>query len=247
MNQRTGNWEMAKKRNDTGRPRRTRDLAIDDLIRDRIRSLIEASESDTFASISELLGRNHAYIHQYVHRKTPRALREEDRRRIAGHFRIPPNTLYVGEGYEAASGKDNAQSSHAGEIRAPGFTTFSVISQDDNGPARQIGFSDSLVRALTQGRVYDDMVLVEVEGDTMTPTLADGDLVLVAIDGQAPLRDGLYALNINGAILPKRLSVGPDGQSLVVSSDNSLYNGWHNCNAADLDILGPILWCGRKL
>jgi len=51
----------------------------------------------TLASLSRALGRNHAYLHQFVHRGTPKHLPERVRRELAGLLGMPEATLIAPE------------------------------------------------------------------------------------------------------------------------------------------------------
>ncbi len=52
-----------------------------------LQRLIEERRED-YSSLSRLLGRNAAYVQQYVKRGTPRRLAEEDRRLLARYFGV---------------------------------------------------------------------------------------------------------------------------------------------------------------
>ncbi|MEI9983485.1 MAG: S24 family peptidase [Aliidongia sp.] len=54
--------------------------------------LIADYETD-LASVSKALGRNHAYLQQYVKRGTPRELPEEVRERLGDRFDVPPDSF----------------------------------------------------------------------------------------------------------------------------------------------------------
>ena len=54
-----------------------------DAARARLVALVEGSGGHTLQSLSLALGRNHAYLHQYVTTGSPRELKERDRRAIA--------------------------------------------------------------------------------------------------------------------------------------------------------------------
>ena len=56
-------------------------------VRDTLARLIQQS-GEGFASLSRLIGRNPAYIQQYLKRGIPRRLSEQDRRRLARHFGV---------------------------------------------------------------------------------------------------------------------------------------------------------------
>ncbi|MEM8715608.1 MAG: S24 family peptidase, partial [Cyanobacteria bacterium P01_G01_bin.4] len=62
------------------------------------------------------------------------------------------------------------------------------------------------------------LTLVTVSGDSMAPTLMDGDTIFV--DRQVnELRDGIYVFQMNGDLLVKRLQKLP-GSLISVISDN---------------------------
>ncbi len=58
--------------------------ALDALIRDR---------REDYAGLSRLIGRNPAYIQQYVKRGSPRRLDERARRMLADYFGVPESAL----------------------------------------------------------------------------------------------------------------------------------------------------------
>src|ERR1700744_2457444 len=49
------------------------------------------------ASLSRLIGRNPAYVQQFIRRGSPRRLSESDRERLARYFRVPETWLGAGE------------------------------------------------------------------------------------------------------------------------------------------------------
>src|SRR3954454_18231006 len=55
-------------------------------------ALIEARGED-YAGLSRLIGRNSAYIQQFIKRGTPRRLAEQDRRRLAAYFGVEESLL----------------------------------------------------------------------------------------------------------------------------------------------------------
>ena len=63
-----------------------------------------AERRDDYAGLSRLLGRNPAYIQQYVRRGTPRRLSDTDRAKLAAYFRVPEsgNSVFVPPGELAA-------------------------------------------------------------------------------------------------------------------------------------------------
>lgn len=71
------------------------------------RSVVERlirERRDDYANLSRLLGRNPAYMQQFIKRGIPRKLAEEDRRRLATYFNIDEREL----GGPVTAGPDGA-------------------------------------------------------------------------------------------------------------------------------------------
>ena len=57
--------------------------------------------------------------------------------------------------------------------------------------------------------------MIRVAGDSMAPTLGDGDDILVDRgDGAERLRDGIYVLRLDGALVVKRLVLAADAAAV---------------------------------
>src|SRR5262245_45997483 len=52
-----------------------------------------AERGENFASLSRMIGRNDAYIQQFLRKGTPRQLKERERRTLARYFQIPESML----------------------------------------------------------------------------------------------------------------------------------------------------------
>ena len=90
--------------------------------------------------------------------------------------------------------------------------------------------------------------MITVRGDSMAPTLRDGDEILVDEgDAATRLRDGVYVLRMDDALLVKRLAMGPSRRSMRVCSDNPAYLDWPDCDPADFDIVGRVVWSGGRV
>jgi len=97
------------------------------------------------------------------------------------------------------------------------------------------------------GRI-ESIAAIRAEGDSMRPTLSDGDDILVdASEAGRRLRDGIYVLRREGALLVKRLALSPAAGRIAVLSDNPDYPSWPECDPADLEIVGRVVWVGRRL
>jgi phage repressor protein C with HTH and peptisase S24 domain len=90
-----------------------------------------------------------------------------------------------------------------------------------------------------------ELVFVTISGDSMLPTLHDGDRVLVDMSQKIVSHEGLYLLQSENGLMAKRLS---DNEGVLrVVSDNSEYENWTIAASAREanPIAGKIVWCAR--
>lgn len=197
---------------------------------------------EDYAALSRLLGRNPAYIQQYMKRGSPRRLAEDDRRLLARYFGVDESLL----GGAARSMVEE------GLVRIPRLDVHAsagpgALDAEEKRLGR-IGFDAAWLRRLGLGGGGSDRLsVIRVDGDSMTPTLSDGDDILVdREDGAGRLRDGIYVLRIEDALVVKRLAVGPGGR-LSVRSDNDAYPGWPDVEPDSIDVVGRVVWVGRRI
>lgn len=201
-----------------------------------------ANSGASYAALSRMLGRNAAYIQQYIKRGSPDRLDEGDRRLLAAYFGVD-ETLLGGP-----------------SLGAHGESTMLMIPkldvQPSAGPGGSVdsevtlthyGFDRRWLRQITGGRP-ETLSIVRVRGDSMAPTLIDGDDILVDhTEGRSVLRDGIYVFQFDNALLVKRIALGPASGKLTVISDNLAYPSWTDIAADDVRITGRVIWTGRKL
>jgi hypothetical protein len=220
-------------------------------IRKRLDELIGARGED-YASLSRLIGRNPTYIQQFVKRGVPRRLSEQDRRALARHFGIAERLL--GGPEEAGS---RAVLSRPGLVQraedyvlipqlAIGASAGDGAEPGDETPLAAIAFRANWVRNIASGRP-EALSVISVQGDSMLPTLTDGDQILVDTADRERLRDGIYVLRTDGALLVKRLSINPASRRLTIRSDNEAYPSWDDCDPAGLEVIGRVIWVGRRI
>ncbi len=206
--------------------------ALERLIRER---------GEDYASLSRLIGRNAAYVQQYIKRGTPKRLDERDRRLLARYFNVdeallggPPAEPPSEAGLVAIRRLDVGASAGPGTLDAEELKRGSMAF--DPSWLRRLGVGDSA-----------KLSLIRVEGDSMAPTLSDGDEILVdGGDAAGRLRDGIYVLRIDDALVVKRLALGP-GKRVSVRSDNDAYPGWPDCDLSAIDLVGRVIWSGRRI
>ena len=90
-----------------------------------------------------------------------------------------------------------------------------------------------------------NLALVEVIGDSMSPTIDEGDLVLVDLREARFRHDGIYVMRIGADFAVKRLQRQPDGD-LLIRSDNPSYDS-AIIKPDSVSLLGRVVWVGGRL
>ena len=103
--------------------------------------------------------------------------------------------------------------------------------------------SDWLSNTLTSVK---NAVLMRVTGDSMEPTIYDGDIVMLDT-GRTHVYDGsIYALRMDDTIMIKRLSLRP-GDKIRVISDNRREYEPYETGRADVHVIAQVVWFARTL
>lgn len=105
-----------------------------------------------------------------------------------------------------------------------------------------LSFRSSWLRSKARGDLTS-LRLIHADGDSMSPTIEHGDLMLVDPASHIPAQ-GIFILRLDGALLVKRLTRGPG--HWTVSSDNPLYPPF-SVPADGLDLVGEVIWFARSL
>jgi len=220
-------------------------LVLDKLIRER---------GEDYASLSRLIGRNSAYIQQFIKRGVPRKLDEDDRRLLADYFGVSqhllggpadevPRAVKAVKGSAARRGSELVMVPYLNAMASAG--PGAVVS--DERISGRLAFRHDWLRELTNGSP-SGLSVITVKGDSMTPTLSDGDDILVdAQDATERLRDGIYVLRIEDMLNVKRLALNPAGGGFEIRSDNPAYPAWRDCDPQSLAIIGRVVWAGRRI
>ena len=193
-----------------------------------------------YSSISRMIGRNSSYIQQFIKRGSPRKLDDDDRRTLASFFGVDEQVL----GGPPTPMRD-------GLIEIPVLNVdasagFGAIAESETAHTR-FGFDERWLARLTRAKSAS-LSIIHVLGDSMEPTLSDGDEVLVdASDQGSRLRDGIYVLRADDALVVKRVTLKPGGRKITISSDNSAYPSWDDVDRAEIQVVGRVIWFGRAV
>jgi len=228
--------------------------ASDDPARARLVELAN-DRGVSLSGLSALIGRNAAYLQQFVRKGSPRKLEENDRRTLAAFFGVPESDL-------GAPLRDVVVPMPPVPAKAAGAPSFRRAVADwadiprlplgaSAGPGALAGtelpignlrFSARWLKGL--GLDPAMLSVIEVEGDSMEPILRDGDEILVDRTPRA-MRSGIHVIRLDDVLLVKRLEPGPAG-TLRVISDNPAYPRAERPQE-EVEILGRVVWKGGRL
>lgn len=220
----------------------------DDPIRRLIRQRIE-HKGLSLKKVSEDLGKNHAYIQQFLDRGVPDKLPESVRVNLARLLGVDETSLGG-----PLRQRDNGAASTPSERSLVYINEHDVRASAGHG---KLIDQETIVGKWPFPRDYvrqslsirsGNLALIEVEGDSMMPTLHTGDKILVDLDDKNVANPGVFALYDGDATVVKRVEKIPFSEPplLKLISDNSLH-GRYDVLADLVHIAGRVVWFGRRL
>lgn len=107
-------------------------------------------------------------------------------------------------------------------------------------------FSADLVREL--GAEPGELLLIEIEGDSMAPEFLTGDQMLVNVRKKAVSQPGAFCLWDGDGYVVKYLEkvAGSEPPKVKVISGNSRYSSFEAL-AEEIKIMGRVVWFGRRV
>ena len=183
----------------------------------------------SLATLSRLLGRNAAWMQQYLRRGTPRLLPEVDRSTLARFFGVAESVL-GGPVTRLVQVPRLEIAASAGPGRLVDREEAGALHYDPAELARL-------------GVAPGDASEIAVSGDSMEPTLRDGDRILVD-RGQRRVgaRQAIWVIRLGDVLRVKRLV--SDGASLRLVSDNAPEEVHP---AATVEVVGRVVALRRAL
>lgn len=191
-----------------------------------------SERGETYASISRLLGRNSAYIQQFIKRGSPARLDQSDIALLALHFDVPVEML---------GGKEGPTVGQRSIVKVPLL----------NGTGNDSRSQWRLVDAAWLGRLCDQpasVAILPIVGEAMEPTLRNGDEVMISrVRFQESVREGLYAIRGSTEIFVRRIAIDPTKNRLTVLTDHPAYPSWQGIQRKGVDIVGRVIWIGARV
>lgn len=93
----------------------------------------------------------------------------------------------------------------------------------------------------------NDLAIITVRGDAMQPTLLDGDQCLVDLTINSAISAGMYAIRQNDYAAIVRLTPVIGSSRVRVIEDNPAYGNNIELQAQDIEIIGRVIWIGKRV
>ena len=227
----------------------------------RVMKLIQQKRTD-LKKASLAIGRNAAYLQQYLYRGIPKTLPEDAREALAVFLGVPEESLRPAK-TESALEPALPQAVAAASVSAMGggMPGFSQVPELDVRASAGHGafhegdeeikavwmFPDAVIRHELRARSAN-LRIITIDGDSMEPLLASGDRVLVDTSQRVPAPPGIFVIWDGLGIVAKRIEHIPTAEPsrIVIKSVNPLYNDYER-PTEDVNIIGRVIWAGKKL
>ena len=215
-----------------------------------------ADSSTNLRTASLAIERNSSYLHQFIHRGTPKVLAEDDREALAEHLGCSPDLLRHDRRF---TGRARLKPAPASPYAAPrGYSAVPVIDvRASAGPgawndkfeeaADTWLFADPLIRHEFRARP-EDLRIITVDGDSMEPVLSSGDRILIDVSLKVPVPPGIFVIWDGMGLVAKRIEHVPHSEppKVVLKSLNPEYDSYERL-AEDIRVVGRAVWVSRRL
>ena len=230
-----------------------------DPVRLKVLKLLKERGSD-LRKASLAMGRNAAYIHQYMYRGSPKVLSEDDRIALAEHLGIDEDELR----HQArprpkprAARVPRRVEADAGGGPLEGFSKIPEIDvRASAGPGALLEgfeetkdvwyFPDGLIRHEFRTRA-GDLRIITIDGDSMEPVLSSGDRIMVDTGQRIPVPPGIFVIWDGMGIVAKRIEhiLSSDPAKLRIMSVNPDYETYER-DAEEVNVIGRVVWSARR-
>ncbi|MBS1003195.1 S24 family peptidase [Acetobacter thailandicus] len=203
--------------------------------RENLLKLIKSQGKD-LKTVSEGLGRNSAYLHQYLTRGSPRELQEGIREKLGHIFGVSPSLFKAGT--DAIVAEKYSKNIHVSTdtkseliLRVPeldispqaggGAIVSDIIEHQQ--PVGHWSFPRTLVGSFVND--LSKLAIVRVAGDSMEPDYRAGDRILVDTGHIMPSPAGVYVLWDGIGVVLKRVEIvmGVEPKRIRIMSINPAY------------------------
>jgi len=235
-----------------------------DPVRLKVLKLVKNRKPATdMKAASIAMGRNAAYLHQFVYRGTPKVLSEDDREALAEHLgckaedlkhkKVPPRKprrkAAPKEGRVEPSIAATAPEGYMAipEIDVRASAGPGALNQGLEETKEMWFFPDPVIRHEFRARPAD-LRMITIDGDSMEPLLASGDRILIDTSQRVPVPPGIFVIWDGMGLVAKRIEHEPNSEppKVVIKSVNPEYDTYER-DAEEVHIIGRVVWTSRRL
>ncbi len=210
-------------------------MTTPDDIRQHVNNLL-LQKGISLNSASLMVGKDQTYLFQYVHRKTPKRLKEDVRQKLAEILNVSEQELTDLTLNEKPIGP---------LVKIDVLDAVACCGNGiENFSENVIGQHMMTLPALREftSSAPENIKIIKAIGDSMIPTINSGDLVWIDVSEKTPSSDGLYLLCIGRDLMIKRIQINPFNNSATVKSDNPRYAVFEKENFADIQVMGKVIY-----
>ncbi len=221
-------------------------------VKRHVAKLIENSGFN-YSTLAIRLGKNPTYIQKFCKEDSPRRLDEYVRRGLAEILQVDEQELTDLPVTPHFTGTASAAEKLASFLTKDDVVIDMIDATAccgdgiDNLPEKVCGhwkLPAVEFKSITAGQP-ENIKMLRVQGDSMMPTINEGDFVWVDISNNFASSDGIYLIRMATGLAVKRLQAGLS--DIVIKSDNSRY---YDITAAvgEIQIIGKVVYIlnGRK-
>ena len=202
------------------------------------------------AEVAREAGVNRSFVYDIL-RGRSQVPNLEKLTRIAKVVKVEPDWLLTGKG--RVQGGDPITEDYHNEFVAiqyaaarPSMGGGAIVDAEDR-PGRDFHFRRAWIRDRLKA-APSMLRVMAVQGDSMMPTLNEGDVILVDMNQRNPIPPGVFVLHDGMGLVAKRLEYVPmsDPPRVRIISDNPCYTPYE-CTADEVNIIGRVRWYGREM
>ena len=241
--------------------RKKKDADQLDPVRRRLLRMVADSRTN-LRTASLAIERNSSYLHQFIHRGTPKVLAEDDREALAEHLGCSADLLRHDRGFGRRArprpksapgpGPPSPYAAPRGYSAVPAINVRASAgpgawNDDFEEEADTWLFADPLIRHEFRARP-EDLRMITVDGDSMEPVLSSGDRILIDVSLKVPVPPGIFVIWDGMGLVAKRIEHLPHSEPprVVLKSLNPDYDSYERL-AEEIRVVGRAVWVSRRL
>lgn len=207
-------------------------------------------------------GKNHAYLHQFVHRGTPRRLPEDVRYALASHLGVDQSVLRDSDPLPIPldphpNPPGQAEAHNRGKIRDDDQIFISELRTSNLRPdvnpaipdpdATRWGFPLGWVKYALKAKA-ESLRMVGIDGDSMEPNFRSGDHLMIDTDRRAPSPPGVFVIFDGVGLIARSLEFLPNSDPAIVliRSPGDMASDVE-VPLNEIQIIGRAIWHARRL